>query len=176
MAKKENSGMSELPNNHIINAQVELNGNSEQLNLLIDFCGLIEDNKIRKQMFKKIQPFLRGDKSSKVKSDKNSRVSAKNAQTKSNTAIDWIINKIVYNGEIDYTSYAVFLNEHINRLEVLTNAKKIERENIEAAYEDGFHAGSVICSLGSLPEQYYEENYNDINYIDDPKKSEGKNI
>ena len=41
------------------NAQVELIGNSEQLNLLIDFCGLIEDNKIRKQMFKKIQPFIR---------------------------------------------------------------------------------------------------------------------
>ena len=43
------------------NAQAELIGNSEQLNLLIDFCGLIEDNKIRKQMFKKIQPFLRGE-------------------------------------------------------------------------------------------------------------------
>lgn len=43
------------------NAHTKLIENSEQLNLLIDFCGLIEDNKIRKQMFKKIQPFLRGE-------------------------------------------------------------------------------------------------------------------
>ena len=87
-----------------------------------------------------------------------------------------MIDKIVYNEEIDYTSYAVFLNEHINRLEVFTKAKQIERENIEVAYEEGFHAGSALHNLGDLPEQYYEEHYNDIDYIDDPKNWEGKNI
>lgn len=70
------------------NAQVELIGNSEQLNLLIDFCGLIEDNKIRKQMFKKIQPFLRGDNLSLLKRDK------KQPFDNSKTAIDWLISKI----------------------------------------------------------------------------------
>ena len=43
------------------NAHTELIENQEQLNLLIDFCGLIEDKKVKKEMFKKIQPFLRGD-------------------------------------------------------------------------------------------------------------------
>ena len=98
---------------------------------------------------------------------------------KSKTAIDWLISKIVYGGEIDYTSYSVFLKEHINRLEVFNKAKNIERENIESAYEDGFHAGCVIGSLGNLPEQYYEDNYNSINYIDEPTKQKSvvkKNI
>lgn len=104
--------------------------------------------------------------------DKKSRIN------KSKTAVDWLIDNIVYSGEVDYTSYSVFLNEHVNRLEVFNKAKNIERENIEAAYECGFHDGAVLHQLSNLPEQYYEDNYNDINYIDEPIKqnSEGKNI
>jgi hypothetical protein len=83
------------------------------------------------------------------------------------TAVDWLIRKVIYNGEIDYTSYSVFLKEHVNRVEVFNKAKNIERENIESAFEAGFHAGSVINSLGNLAEQHYNENYNNLNYIDD---------
>jgi hypothetical protein len=81
------------------------------------------------------------------------------------TAVDWLIEQIVYGAEIDYTSYSVFLNEHVNRVEVFNKAKNIERENIESAFESGFHAGSVINSLGNLAEQHYDENYNNLNYI-----------
>ena len=54
-------------------------------------------------MFKKIQPFLRGDNLSLLKRDKKSRL-------ESLTAVDWIISKVVYGGEVDYTSYSVFLD------------------------------------------------------------------
>lgn len=135
--------------------------NKEKLNLLIDFCGLIKDKKVKKEMLKKIQPFLRGDDLSLTKCDKKTRL-------ESLTAVDWLIGKVVYNGEVDYTSYSVFLNEHVNRLEVFNKAKNIERKNIEAAYECGFHDGAVLHQLSNLPEQYYEDNYNDINYIDEP--------
>ena len=34
-----------------------------------------------------------------------------------------------------------------------------EREEIESAFEDGFHAGGIYASLGNLSERYYEETF-----------------
>jgi hypothetical protein len=38
-------------------------------------------------------------------------------------------------------------------------AKNMEREEIEVAYEDGFHAGGSISQLSNLAERYYEETF-----------------
>jgi hypothetical protein len=38
-------------------------------------------------------------------------------------------------------------------------AKDMEREEMESAYEEGFHAGGSIAQLGNLAERYYEETF-----------------
>ncbi len=39
-------------------------------------------------------------------------------------------------------------------------AKDIEREEIESAYEEGFHAGGIMHQLHNLAEKYYENTFN----------------
>lgn len=43
---------------------------------------------------------------------------------------------------------------------IIKKAKDIEREEIEAAYEEGFHAGGIIDQLHNLAEKYYEDTFN----------------
>ncbi len=42
---------------------------------------------------------------------------------------------------------------------IVEKAKDMEREEIEAAYEEGFHAGGSIAQLSNLSERYYEETF-----------------
>lgn len=65
------------------------------------------------------------------------------------TAVDWIWDKIVVEGNTNYT-------------DLLLVAKKMERKQIEIAYKHGQNNGYIYREgLGNIikPEQYFIENY-----------------
>lgn len=53
---------------------------------------------------------------------------------------------------------AVFIER---RKELLAQCIQKEKEEIEAAFEEGFFAGGAISQLGDLAEKYYEDNFGD---------------
>jgi hypothetical protein len=72
------------------------------------------------------------------------------------TAIEWLISELMSKGIIDADEWV--WNDDISILDITNQAKEMEKQQIEQAFDSGH-----LATWNETPEQYYNETFKNTN-------------